>query len=124
MHHFKPIHSKICAYFESKIQEISGFNELSFIMDRGESESVMLYKETQAHFLLIDDKKGRSIAESLGIICVGTLGIFCIAKEKGFIKELKPLFEMCLQQKRFYSLGLLNSILVKYQESELRVDVK
>ena len=35
---------------------ISGFNELSFLMDYGESESVILYKEMDADFLLIDDK--------------------------------------------------------------------
>jgi hypothetical protein len=123
-HQFKPIHTLICTYFESKVQEIAGFNELSFIMDRGESESVMLYKETQADFLLIDDKKARNIAESLGINCVGILGILCIAKEKGLINELRPLFEIFLLQKRFYSLILLNSILLKYGEAEISFNFK
>ncbi len=37
--------------------------KLSFLLDYGESESIILYNELQADFLLIDDKKARNIAE-------------------------------------------------------------
>src|SRR6056297_3952241 len=50
-------HNTIIDFFEDKVKEISGFNELTFIMDYGESESVILYKELNADYLLIDDKK-------------------------------------------------------------------
>jgi len=115
----KPFHKRICTYFHDKVVNIKGFNELTFIMDYGESESVILYKELHAHFLLIDDKKARSIAENFGIICVGTLGLLSIAKDKGFIDNLKPLFELFLQNKRFYSLDLLNAILIQKDESKI-----
>ncbi len=90
-------------------------------MDFGESESVLLFKELNADYLLIDDKKARDIAENLGIQCIGTIGVLSIAKERGLIKELRPLFESFLQKKRFYSLKLLNGILLKYDEREIEI---
>lgn len=110
---------KIHSFFLDKTQHIAGFNELSFLMDFGESESVILYKELQADFLLIDDRKARKIAENLGINCIGTIGLLSVAKDKKIISELKPLFETFLQNKRFYSIALLNSILTKYRESRI-----
>ena len=102
----KPFHKRICAYFQDKVEQIKGFNELTFMMDYGESESVILYKELQANFLLIDDKKARSIAENFGINCVGTLGLLSIAKDKGLVDNLKPLFDLILQKHRYNSIDL------------------
>ena len=93
-------------------------------MDSGESESVMLYKEIHADFLLIDDKKARSIAENLGVSCIGVIGLLSVARNRGFIKELKPLFETFLQNKRFYSVELLNAILSRYDEDRISVPTK
>jgi len=112
-------YEKIVAFFEDKTREISGFNELTFIMDYGESESVILYKEINADFLLIDDKKARHIAENFGIECIGTIGILSIGREKGIIEELKPLFEKLLQNNRYYSLKILNAILEKHNEEKI-----
>lgn len=115
----KPFHNKIKSYFKDKVLEITGFNELTFVMDYGESESVILYKELKADFLLIDDKKARNIAENLNIECIGTLGILSIAKDKGLISDLKSLFEKFLTNKRFYSIELLNSILTQKGENTI-----
>ncbi len=112
-------YSKIIGYFEGKVKKISGFNKLTFVMDYGESESVILYKELNADYLLIDDKKARAIAENFGIQCIGTIGILSIARDKGIIDELKPLFESFLKNNRFYSLKLLNAILKKHKEEEI-----
>ena len=43
-------------------------------LDRGESESIVLAKKIKLP-LLIDEKKGRSVAKSLGIGIVGLIGI-------------------------------------------------
>jgi len=109
----------IFSFFRNRIQRISGFNELIIIMDSGESESVMLYKEMQADFLLIDDKKARNIAENFGINCIGVIGLLAVAKDHGLIKELRPLFKTFLLNKRFYSLELLNAILIKTGEERI-----
>lgn len=110
---------KVANFFENRVKEISSFNELTFVMDYGESESVILFKELNADYLLIDDKKARKIAENFGIQCIGTIGILAIAKEKGIVDRLRPLFESFLENKRYYSLTLLNNILNKYQENEI-----
>ncbi len=114
-------YQRIVEYFEDKVKEISGFNELTFVMDYGESESVILYKELNADYLLIDDKKARNIAENFGIQCIGTIGILSIARDKGLIGQLKPLFEMFIKNKRYYSLKLLNPILKRHDEEEIEI---
>ena len=88
-------------------------------MDFGESESVLLYQETNADYLLIDDKKARLIAENFGINCIGTIGLLSIAKDKGVVNELKPIFEAFLRNKRYYSLNLMNKVLVDKAEEEI-----
>ena len=120
----KADYKNIFSFFKNRIQRIKGFNELIIIMDSGESESVMLYKEMQADFLLIDDKKARSIAEKFDINCIGVIGLLAVAKDKGLINELKPLFETFLRNKRFYSLELLNAILIKAGEERINYPVK
>ncbi len=104
-------------YFEDKICKINSFNELIFLMDYGESESIVLYQELKADFLLIDDKKAREIAEQLDIQCIGTLGLLMIAKDKKIVKELRSIFLDFLKYKRFYSLELLNLILQQKGEN-------
>ena len=113
------IYGEIENFFKNKVCRIKGFNELNFVMDYGESESVILYNELQADFLLIDDKKARNIAENFGINCIGTIGVLVAAKNKGFIRELRPLFKTFLENKRFYSLTLLNHALTQLKEEPL-----
>lgn len=113
---------KIESFFKTKVSHIKGFNELVFVMDYGESESVILYKELDADFLLIDDKKARSIAENFNIKCIGTLGVLSTAKSKGFIEELRPIFISFLKNERYYSIDLLNTILEKHGEAKINFD--
>lgn len=113
---------RIVEYFKDKVKETSGFNELTFVMDYGESESVLLYKELNADYLLIDDKKARDIAENFGIKCIGTIGILSIARDKGIIGELRPFFVSFIENKRYYSLKLLNAILKNHNEEEIEYE--
>jgi hypothetical protein len=62
-------------------------------MDYGESESVILYEELNADYLLIDDNKARIIAESFDVKCIGSIGLLVIAKQKGLINGLRQIFE-------------------------------
>jgi len=113
------IYNDINSFFKDKVIHISSFNELNFLMDFGESESIILYNELGADFLLIDDKKARKIAENLGLKCIGILGLLSIAKKKELIQELKPIFELFLKKNRYYSISLLNSILSNHNESTI-----
>lgn len=60
-------YERIFHYLKDKVKEISGPNELTFVMDYGESESVKLFKELNADYLLVDDRKARRLAETLEI---------------------------------------------------------
>lgn len=118
-HKTKPFHNRIYDFFKDKVHQIKGVNNLTFVMDYGESESVILYEELQADFLLIDDKKARSFAESMGVQCIGTIGLLSISKDRGLVDNLKPLFIELIQNKRFYSLDLLNKVLNEKGEFDL-----
>ncbi len=102
---------------ETKVVKIQSSNRLAMIMDYGESESVILYEELNADFLLIDDNKARFIAESMGVNCIGSLGLLIEAKSKGLISHLKPIFEVWLNNERHFSIKLLNTVLSKVGES-------
>jgi len=80
-------------------------------IDIGETECIWLYKELNADYLLIDDKKGREIAELNEINCVGTLTVIFKAKEKYILPEIKSLFVKLIENKRFYSKPLMNYFL-------------
>lgn len=112
-------YKKILDFFEAKVAKISSFNDLTFLMDYGESESLILYKKLNADFLLIDDKKARAIAENFNISCIGTLGLLSTAKSKGLINELRPYFIVLLKNNRYYSVKLLNALLEKHNEQKI-----
>lgn len=104
---------------ESRVKHINSRNYLLMVMDYGESESVILYEELNADYLLIDDNKARVVAESLNVNCIGTLGLLIKARQKGLIKDLKPLFEKLIGTDRYFSKKLLNDLLNKVNETEI-----
>lgn len=108
---------RIEIFFSSKVRNIVSENNLLDQMELGEAEAILLYKEMNAAFLLIDDKKARQFANTLKINSIGTLAILIKSKENNIIKELRPLFIQLLQNKRYYSISLLNSILSEYNEN-------
>lgn len=107
---------QIKSFFEGRVKNVQSFNELILITDYGESESMLLYKELDADFLVIDDKKARGIAEELRINCIGTLAVLIKAKEKGFVTALKPIFESLIKNGRYYSKAVLDNILARENE--------
>jgi predicted nucleic acid-binding protein len=114
-----PYYERMHHFFEKRVRNVKENNLLSMIMDDGEAEAVLLCKEVNADFLLIDDKKARSIAEHFGINCIGTIGLLVKAKESDFIKELRPVFIQLLKHKRYYAISLLNGVLQKYGEASI-----
>ncbi|MDD2633089.1 MAG: hypothetical protein RBR47_09825 [Bacteroidales bacterium] len=105
---------------KNKIHQIEGSNELTFAMDYGESEAIVLYNELKADFLLIEDKKARKIAENTGVHCIGLNGLMAVAKQKMLIDKLKPLFEKFLKNQRFYAIELLNEVLIENGEEPIK----
>jgi predicted nucleic acid-binding protein len=105
--------------YQDNVKKINVENNLEQFMDKGESEAVLLCKEMQADYLLIDDKKARMIAEEMSIACIGTIAVLIKAKSENLIKELRPLFVELLDKKRYYSVDLLNKVLSSSNEKKL-----
>jgi len=84
---------------DSKNKEF--INELLKILDRGESESIALAIELKADYLLIDEKKGRKIANEYGITITGLLGALRRAKLKGYLEKVKPILDQLREETGF-----------------------
>ena len=62
-------------------------------LDLGESEAIVLAIELKADYLIIDEYKGRAIADKKGVKIVGLLGVLIAAKRIGHLQAVKPLIE-------------------------------
>ena len=69
----------------SEVQDKTKLVLLNLNLDKGEASAIALCLEKAGSLLIIDEKKGRRIAQDLGLKIVGTLGIILKAKEKGLI---------------------------------------
>lgn len=104
-------------FFESagfiKIVEVKNqslVSVLSVIVDEGEAEAIALALEKKLP-LLIDDLKGRKLAESLGMKYIGTLGLLKIAKGRGIIAEIRPVIEKFLEDGYYLDTRLIEKFL-------------
>jgi predicted nucleic acid-binding protein len=89
--------------------------ELEERLDKGEASSIALALEIDNSTLIIDEIKGRKIAQSLNIDIIGTIGVILLAEKKGIIKDvLEVLFRLVNKGFRL-SDKLIDSIINKYR---------
>jgi predicted nucleic acid-binding protein len=62
-------------------------------LDRGETAAILLAEQIDADALLIDERRGRTIASARGISVLGTLGIVAGARRLGVIDRARPVVD-------------------------------
>lgn len=62
-------------------------------LDAGEASAIALAMNIEKSILIIDDLKGRKIAEKMNIRYSGTLGLIVQAKREGVIETVKPILK-------------------------------
>lgn len=107
-----------CTFLQTKIvkENLSvSLLQKQLKLDLGESEAIVLANSINADLIIIDERKARRIAKDIGLNVTGTLGILVEAKQRGLVKELKPLLDKLIKNeirisKRLYQdiLGLVN----------------
>lgn len=90
---------------------------LKLNVDDGEAEAIALAVEQQATRLLLDESRGRLIAESYQLPVMGSIGCLIRAKQKGMIPAIKPLLDAMQTDARFWvSQKLYQTILAEHNE--------
>ena len=64
---------------------------LELELDSGEASAIALSLEFDNAIIIMDDLKGRKIAERLGLKYSGTFGLILKAKQTGYLPAIKPI---------------------------------
>jgi predicted nucleic acid-binding protein len=80
-------------------------------VDAREASAIALAAENQPSLLIIDDLKGRKLAQKLNLHVTGTLGLILAAKKEGIIPLIKPIFDKIQSTNFRIAPHLLESIL-------------
>ena len=85
-------------------------------LDRGEAETIVLARELNADWVLMDEKKGRRKLAQLGQPKIGTLGILLKAKQIGLLSSIRPEVEKLRLQGFSISQHIIDAVIKQAEE--------
>lgn len=104
------------AWFKiEKITLSDKFEILAQLLDPGEAAAIALAKQKKS-VLLIDEKKGRHVAENHDVVVIGAAAILIKAKNKKLISQVKPFFEKLITHGYRFSPNLIEEVLRRCNE--------
>ena len=77
----------------------------------GESETISLALESNARLVILDERAGRSLARSLRLPIIGTLGFLLACKRRGLLPAIKPCLDMLVEFGFRVSIDLYENVL-------------
>ncbi|MSP73028.1 MAG: DUF3368 domain-containing protein [Myxococcales bacterium] len=89
-------------------------------LDPGETAAILLAEGLNADALLIDERRGRSVAAGRGIAVIGTLGILAGAKRAGAVDSVAPIVELLRADGFWLSEALVETLLKGLGEDRSR----
>lgn len=109
----KPQSQVLSQFFSDRVLEIDKSQLVVAVggLGKGELQAMALYRQLNAHSLLIDDRRARRVAEANGIKCIGALGLLLLAKHNGHISEVAPYLKRLHNSSLYYSIALLQKVL-------------
>lgn len=70
---------------------------LEAVLDKGEASAIALALERENCLLIIDEVRGRKLANQLGLTVTGTLGVLAQARHNEYIPSLRQLLDKVKQ---------------------------
>ena len=109
---------ELAKFLKGKVKtvETNCYVYLDAYADAGETEAMLLYKQINADWLLIDDKRGRKVAMINKIKTIGSLGVLLTAKKKGLISTIRPKLDLLARSNLYFSQALRQTVLDMAEE--------
>jgi len=96
-------HGKIPFWLRvAQVTDLSEVLRFKQTVDAGEAEAIELAKELKADRLLIDERKGRLLAQREGVAMIGLVGVVLLAKRNGLIPSARELLLRLEQEAGMY----------------------
>lgn len=99
-----------------KVQDRLAVEVLLDELDLGEAETIVLARELNAAWVLMDEKKGRRKVTELGLDKIGTVGILLKAKQAGLLSQIGPDVERLRRQGVSISQQVIEAVLRQANE--------